>query len=333
MPEVPIDRRDKAERLLNLTLALLATTKPLSKDEIFSTIPGYTGNSVAKERMFERDKDELRELGISVEVLPIDPYFEDELGYRILAGDSLLPEISFTVEESVWLSLMSNMIRMPEFQRSSVSGFQKLLAALSAPVEELLVGKSLAHVDLSINLRLTQLWKAIKERQVIQITYSAGHKRSIRNLTPYLITSRIGHWYLAALDHDDDQIKLFRVDRIDEIKKPPRSSAPEFHPVNDAELKEVLAQFKGALIPEVVIRLRKELSVEHPLVLRSTSTTPDNVHEEVKRVGEEITISHVDPLEIQELILWSGDSVEVLSPLQLRSEIVAALQRVVEAYS
>ena len=52
-------RKDKAERLVNLTMALLETRRPLSKEEIFANVAGYSGTPEAMERMFERDKDVL----------------------------------------------------------------------------------------------------------------------------------------------------------------------------------------------------------------------------------------------------------------------------------
>lgn len=76
-------RKDKAERLVNLTMALLETRRPLSKDEIFTNVAGYSGTPEAMERMFERDKDDLRELNIEILVEAKDKYFDDEVGYRI----------------------------------------------------------------------------------------------------------------------------------------------------------------------------------------------------------------------------------------------------------
>ena len=73
----------KNERLVNLTIALLATKRYLTKNEIFRNIEGYEGSAEAKERMFERDKDDLRKLGIQIEVGGLDPLFDDEAGYRI----------------------------------------------------------------------------------------------------------------------------------------------------------------------------------------------------------------------------------------------------------
>ncbi|HEY9276352.1 MAG TPA: WYL domain-containing protein, partial [Candidatus Nanopelagicaceae bacterium] len=75
----------KTERLINLTMALLASRRFMPKSEIFRRVAGYEGSPEAMERMFERDKDELRSLGIVIEVASHDPLFEDEVGYRISA--------------------------------------------------------------------------------------------------------------------------------------------------------------------------------------------------------------------------------------------------------
>ena len=74
---------EKTERLINLTMALLATKRYLSKTEIFEQVAGYSGSTETKERMFERDKVDLRALGIEIEVGSHDPLFDDEPGYRI----------------------------------------------------------------------------------------------------------------------------------------------------------------------------------------------------------------------------------------------------------
>ena len=57
----------KTERLINLTLALLATKRYLTKSEIFKSVTGYSGSPETMERMFERDKDELRNMGVEIE--------------------------------------------------------------------------------------------------------------------------------------------------------------------------------------------------------------------------------------------------------------------------
>jgi proteasome accessory factor B len=90
---------EKTERLINLTLGLLATKRYLTKNEIFRTIAGYSGTMESMERMFERDKDELRGAGIEIEVGGLDPLFEDEQGYLIRSGSIQIQPDDFTKQE------------------------------------------------------------------------------------------------------------------------------------------------------------------------------------------------------------------------------------------
>src|SRR3954464_9776255 len=82
----------KTERIVNLTIALLVAGRYLPKSRIRELVEGYHGLSdAAFERTFERDKDELRALGVPIEVGGCDPLFEDEAGYRILPSELSLP--------------------------------------------------------------------------------------------------------------------------------------------------------------------------------------------------------------------------------------------------
>ena len=81
---------NKTERLINLTLALLATKRYLKKSEIFRTVQGYDGTADSMDRMFERDKDDLRALGIEIQVGDLDPFFEDiRIGDEQVVADQL----------------------------------------------------------------------------------------------------------------------------------------------------------------------------------------------------------------------------------------------------
>ena len=98
----------KTERLINLTIALLATKRYLTKSEIFRTVEGYEGSAETKERMFERDKDDLRTLGIVIEVGSFDPLFGDEAGYRIKSESYQLDLGEITPTEISLLSLAAD---------------------------------------------------------------------------------------------------------------------------------------------------------------------------------------------------------------------------------
>ena len=58
----------RTERLLNLVIALLAARVPITRNTIQSSIVGYDPDATpsAFERMLERDKDELRGMGIPI---------------------------------------------------------------------------------------------------------------------------------------------------------------------------------------------------------------------------------------------------------------------------
>ncbi len=82
----------KSERLLNLLILLLVQRRPLSKHKIRSSMPPYAeAGDEAFERMFDRDKDELRALGVPVEIVALDSYFGDEVGYRVNPETSPCP--------------------------------------------------------------------------------------------------------------------------------------------------------------------------------------------------------------------------------------------------
>ena len=106
----------KIERLINLTIALLASQRFLTKSEIFRTVQGYEGSAETKERMFERDKDDLRTLGITIDVGSFDPIFNDEAGYRIRSENYQLDLGQITPTEISLLSLAADLGRVQLLQ-------------------------------------------------------------------------------------------------------------------------------------------------------------------------------------------------------------------------
>jgi len=116
----------KSERLVNLTIALLATKRYLTKAEIFRTVAGYTGDSEAKDRMFERDKEDLRSLGITIELGTFDPLFEDEAGYRIKAESYQLQLKDLDPLSIALLSQAGKLWREAALGSAAQSGLRKL---------------------------------------------------------------------------------------------------------------------------------------------------------------------------------------------------------------
>ena len=201
----------KTERLINLTMALLATKRFLSKSEIFETVAGYTGSLETKERMFERDKDDLRALGITIHVGSHDPLFEDELGYRIYENEYELELGALTPSELSYLSLAATLWRNQLFASSGEQALLKIDALAGTALRE-----DFGHAALSLENEtplFPALWEAITTLRTIVFTYRS-RSTSRRRLAPYGLTLWHGSWYLVGLDRDKEEIRVFRVSRI-----------------------------------------------------------------------------------------------------------------------
>ena len=99
----------KIERLLNLVSALLDTEKPLSRQSIRERIPGaYSENDESFRRTFERDKDELRSLGIPISLHTVPGTHPPVDGYQILKGDYEADHPILDADEIAALHLASN---------------------------------------------------------------------------------------------------------------------------------------------------------------------------------------------------------------------------------
>ena len=102
----------KSERLLNLVILLLVARNYTTKEQIRALMEPYRASSdEAFDRMFERDKDDLRALGIPLEVGFVDKFFEDEQGYRIKRDAFELPAIDFSADEVAVLGLAARVWR------------------------------------------------------------------------------------------------------------------------------------------------------------------------------------------------------------------------------
>lgn len=299
----------------------------MTKGEIFSQIPSYSGSAESMERMFERDKDELRELGITVEVLATDAFFDDELGYQIIPRDFFLPDISFTFEESIWLAIATNLLNDLAPEQSGREGLQKLLSFSSGEVAEILqVGKN-SPLTIPFNDSLGYIWRSIREKKVLGFRYGTLTGVSERKVSPIVLTSRIGNWYLVALDSHDNHVKTFRIDRMSDLILDDNSPYKDLS--SSFDVSGFLEQFKGDVIDLIEIRLNKPLSAEHPLIARSTATPGEKSLEP----GSIVTLKHVDRAQALEMILWAGDAIEVLEPIAVREYVVEVLERIIKVNS
>ena len=115
---------------MNLVIALLVTPSYLSKERIRHAVEGYRDqNDEAFGRMFERDKEELREIGVEIETGSHDAVFGDELGYRIRRDAFELPEISLEPDEAAVVGLAARVWQQARLADATQSALLKLRAA------------------------------------------------------------------------------------------------------------------------------------------------------------------------------------------------------------
>ena len=201
----------KTERLINLTLALLATKRYLKKSEILSNVAGYEGTQEAKERMFERDKDDLRSLGIEIEVGDLDIFFEDEPGYRIPQKSYELNVPNLSGRELALLSIASSFWNDSVLGPNAQSGIRKL-QSLGIPATLEFEFRMKYRFDNPSEL-LEQIAKAILQKSRIKFAYDSSSLK-LRQLEPYRIVFWNSYWYLIGMDIDRAAIRLFKLSRF-----------------------------------------------------------------------------------------------------------------------
>ncbi len=199
----------KTERQLNLVICLLAARRFLSRETIRSSVEGYQGLSdPAFQRMFERDKDDLRDLGIPIETGSNDAFFDDEPGYRILAGDFELPPVEFSQSEQVALGLAAHVFDGAGLAPQASTALGKLQAAgveLGSP------GFVQAHLG-GDDENAVVVWQALGDRRRIRFDYrQAGQARLVE---PWGVLVRRGAWYVYGNDLGRSAPRMFRLSRI-----------------------------------------------------------------------------------------------------------------------
>ena len=301
----------KTERLINLTLALLASKRFLTKSEIFSTVAGYSGNTETMERMFERDKDELRNLGIKIEVRGIDPLFDDEQGYLIQEDTFQIDSNAFTQEELLYLTMAANLWHDSALHDQSKAALLKI-QSISGPIEVDEVNSPVIR-DNEDSTTLLLIFEAINNLAQLEFEY----KGSVRRVNPYGLYTRDGFWYLVA--QENDVIKTFKLVRISKSVNIAGKSNSFLKP-KDFDVKEFLRSSKPNTKSHVVILVRKNQA----LALRKKY--------EVKEIDSEWDRMEFEYLMVDELIeslLWFGSDVVVLSPKSIREKLIANCEELV----
>ncbi len=308
----------KNERLVNLTIALLATKRYLTKNEIFRNIEGYEGSAEAKERMFERDKDDLRKLGIQIEVGGLDPLFDDEAGYRIRPESYALSLRDLTPTQVTLLSLAAQAWQDAAFTDLSQQALRKLTSiGLDTDSSQLPV---MAPKLIGADENLRSALDALTSLTTIEFDYlNIQGVAQKRQLQVYGVQARKSHWYLIGLDTEKGAIRNFRVDRIQGVVITVGKAQSYVIPAT-FEITELEPAIQT---PLAVLQVRPGAGYQ----LRRMATTIETADD-----WDLLEVPIFDLDFITNLVLWHGEDVIVSSPVQLRSAVVAALEKLVKIH-
>ncbi|MDO5738574.1 MAG: WYL domain-containing protein [Ornithinimicrobium sp.] len=326
-PKGPTPAAAKTERLLNLVIALLSTRQPLSKARIRAVVPDYlAGNDEAFERMFERDKDELRGLGIPLRTEPIDPFFDDEQGYRIDQREYALPQLDFEPDEIAVLGLASRAWSQASLAGPAAQALRKLDAAGLVRDEASVSGiEPLLHTT---EPAFEPVRDAVLSRTLLGFDYRGGGGAGLttRRVQPWGLTNWHGRWYLTAHDLDRDAPRVFRLDRI--VGKPTSGHSDAFQVPADHDAIAMIRRSYGedagtTTTVRVQVREGAASSVRRRATIIDGASQDgwDTLDLEVTRIRSTV----------QELCA-AGPDVRVVDPPEVRDAVVAALRSVVEAH-
>ena len=203
----------KAERLLNLFFVLLNTKRPISRHDIRQKVSGYENceSDSSFERMFERDKDELRSTGIKIETLSMDSLFEDELGYRIDQNIFITKVIDWSSDERIMLNLAAAIWKNTEFENLA-----KIASIKAGNVTSEISDSDSETINDLNTLNYRTILQSLQNKSALDFQYlalddSKPRKRKVIVKRLYRLEK---YWYIEAIDIAAQVIKNYQINRI-----------------------------------------------------------------------------------------------------------------------
>jgi proteasome accessory factor B len=323
-PRVPVE-----ERLFSLVLALLATESGLTKNEILSTVQGYRqryragGDNVNLERQFERDKDDIRDLGVPLETIESADRLGGNQGlrYRIPRGAYELPaDITFSNEETTLLNLAAMVWREGSLSGQSRRALMKL-RSLGVESDEPVLGyaprlraREAAFDPLSV---------ALERHSIVRFRYlKPGESAArMRTLAPLALVQHQGRWHIHGIDQDVAEKRTFLLSRIVGAVE---TTGEAFVDDGGDHAAHALAELDAIWANGVgVLEVTPGTDAAGRLARRKGSAiTEDN----------RLTLHYSDMNLLADELAGYGPEVLVLSPPWLREAVVARLEHTAEAH-
>jgi len=305
-----------SERLVNLVIALLVTPRFISRERIREMVEGYARarTDEAFQRMFERDKADLRAMGVEILTGPTDPSTAETDGYRIRPDDYFLPPISLSPEESMVAGLASSVWSEPGVAASVATALAKLRSA-----GERIGPEEISYLTPRVTAReaaFPVLWEGLLTRTPVGFAYH-GVERLVES---WKLIVRSGTWYLIGADAKRGP----RVFRLSRIETAPRlvGEPGSYEMPPPALIAEVAAKLEPAE-PDSAVRLAIRTGTAGGLARRGTpldAPAPEGY--------EAVSVAYVRTDEIVRAICAAGPDVLVLEDGPVRDKVIAQLRAI-----
>ena len=313
----------RIERLINLIAALLETSTPMTADEIRREIAGYDSGSLdAFRRSFERDKADLRAMGIPIELKTIDPLADVE-GYIIPKSLYYLPQLDLEPDELAALRLAAESV----LGGGDVAETGLMKLSMDAAGESWGGPRVVWGADLAAEQpALAAIYPALLDQRSVAFRYrsAADTEAHERRVDAYGLVHRRGNWYVVGRDWGKDDIRVFKVARIegDPHVLEHRYEVPEGFRADDHVAGE--AWEVGGAPATATVRFEAQVrwwaEQNHPDAPRRER--PGGA------VDVELQVSNVDAL-----VSWAiglGPGVEILEPPSARAALLRHLAPLLE---
>ena len=306
----------RAERLVNLVICLLSTRQFLTAERIRDAVPGYEAADGSKatdeafKRMFERDKAELRDLGIPLET-GRNSHFDAEDGYRITRRDYELPPIEFDAAEAAAVALAGRLWQSATLGEPARAALMKLRAAGTDVQDDDSIG-AMPYLDAS-DPSLPTLLEAARLARPVTFDYlkPGSGTAQTRTIEPWGVLSWRKRWYVAGLDRDRGEPRSFRLSRIT-------------GPVTFIGAADAFSRPEKVDLLEMVAGSRRE----EGRVARVRVTGPAASLRRLAQTDDDgvLSISFAETNWLARQIASAGSSAQVLEPDDLQAAVLAKLE-------
>lgn len=312
----------RIERLINLIAALLEAETPMTAEQIRERISGYDSADTheAFRRAFERDKADLKQMGIPVETRQLDSFGDTPPGYIIPKSSYYLPELDLEPDELAALRIAASAVLGVEEEAGS--GVMKL--SMGTIDETSGAARPAWNADVAASQPLLgPLYSAVVDRAPVTFDYqpAGADEPGRRTVKPYALLHRKGHWYLVGHDERSEDTRTFKVARI--VGDLERGEGTYEIPEGFSADKHVLSHI-GTEGERVVATVRFGRSLrwwpEQNLPGASGKDGPEGSYE------VEMPVASLDALVA--FAVWWGTKVEILGPPEARAYMVERLEAV-----